>query len=394
MNIRRTIPPAAAPISLTDFVHGLYGIVNKESVAKLERELREYFGMKYVFLVSSGKAALFLILSGLKRLSGKNKVIIPAYTCFSVPSAIRLAGLEIVPCDIRPDTLDYDYSELMKLVDDDTLCILSTHLFGIPSDVAKIRDLCGGKGIPVVEDAAQAMGAAYKNSKLGTFGDVAFFSLGRGKNITCGSGGIIITSAENIAGSIRECFSQTKRVPIAEYMKDIMEVLFLMIFLHPSLYWFPNSLTFLKIGETRFYWTFPVRGLTGFKAGLLYNWRSKLETFNKSRSAIADYYIRSLGLKDRMPIYADAFAYLRFPMYLNGNHSKDELCESGNSLGISPMYPSPINEIREIKKYFGNSKYACAEMIADTLVALPTHVLLNKKDKWTISEAVRGAVCT
>jgi dTDP-4-amino-4,6-dideoxygalactose transaminase len=94
-----------------------------------------------------------------------------------------------------------------------------------------------------------------------------------------------------------------------------------------------------------------------------------------------------------MPIYADAFAYLRFPMYLNGNHSKDELCESGNLLGISPMYPSPINGIQEIKEYFGNSKYASAEMIADTLVALPTHVLLNEKDKWTISEAVRGAVC-
>jgi dTDP-4-amino-4,6-dideoxygalactose transaminase len=393
MKLRRAIPPAAAPISLMDFAHGLYGIVKKGSVAELEREIREYFGTKYVFLVSSGKAALFLILSGLKKLSGKNKVIVPAYTCFSVPSAIRLAGLEIVPCDIRPETLDYDYSGLGNLIDDDTLCILSTHLFGIPSDVAKIRVLCGEKGIPVVEDAAQAMGAEYKNSKLGTLGDVAFFSLGRGKNITCGSGGIIITSAENIARSIRECFPRVKRVPILEYMKDMMEILFLMIFLHPSLYWFPKSLPFLRIGDTRFHWTFPVRGLTGFKAGLLYDWRGKLESFNRSRSAIADYYIRSLGLRDRMPIYSDAFAFLRFPMYLNGNHSKDALCESGNSLGISPMYPSPINEIREIKECFGNSKYAGAEKIADTLVALPTHVLLNEKDKWTISEAVRGAAC-
>jgi len=390
VKIQRTIPPAAAPISLMDFVYGLYGIVNKETVAKLEHEIKEYFETKYVFLASSGKAALFLILSGLKRLSGKNKVIIPAYTCFSVPSAIRMAGLEIVPCDIRPDTLDYDFSELKSLVDEDTLCILSTHLFGIPSDVAKIRDLCGEKGIPVVEDAAQAMGAEHENKKLGTFGDVAFFSLGRGKNITCGSGGIIITSAENIAGSIGKCCSQLESVPTVEYLKDIMEIIFLMIFLHPSLYWFPKSLPFLKIGDTRFYWTFPVRGLTGFKAGLLYNWRKKLESFNRSRSAIADYYIRSLGLKDSMPIYAGAIAYLRFPMYLNGNQSKDKLCESGNSLGISPMYPSPINEIQEIKEDFGNSKYACAERIADTLVALPTHVLLNEKDQWTISEAVRG----
>ena len=81
-----------------------------------------------------------------------------------------MAGLEIVLCDIRPETLDYDYSQLKKLVDDDTLCILSTHLFGIPSDVAKIRSLIGDKKIFIVEDAAQAMGGEFDDQKLGSPG--------------------------------------------------------------------------------------------------------------------------------------------------------------------------------------------------------------------------------
>ena len=55
--------------------------------------MKEYFGTKHVFLVSSGKAALFLILSGLKRLTGKKKVILPAYTCFSVPSSSPDGGI-------------------------------------------------------------------------------------------------------------------------------------------------------------------------------------------------------------------------------------------------------------------------------------------------------------
>jgi len=376
-----------------DLVYGFYGIANKKLNATIERELKEYFGVKDVFLVSSGKAALFLILSGLKRLTKKRKVILPAYTCFSVPSAIRMAGLEIVLCDIRPDTLDYDFSELKSLVDDDTLCIIPTHLFGIPSDIGKIRDLCGRREVFIVEDAAQAMGVVHEDKKLGTMGDVAFFSLGRGKNITCGSGGIILTSAEDISDSIRECYSEMNRVPIAEYMKDIVEIIFLMVFLHPSLYWFPKSLPFLKIGETRFYRTFPVHKLTGFKAGLLVDWRKKLETFNENRSVVAGYYIRSLGLKDRMPIYADQYAYLRFPAYLNGKESKDKLCESGDFLGISPMYPSPVNKIQELEEYFGNSRYVHAERIADTLIALPTHVLLNEKDKLTVSEAVKEMRC-
>ena len=143
----RTLPPTAAPISLTDLMHGFYGIANKKLAEKLERELKEYFGVPHAFLVSSGKAALFLILSGLKRLTRKRKVILPAYTCFSVPSAIRMAGLEIVLCDIRPETLDFDFSQLRDLLDDDTMCVISTHLFGIPADVSKVRGLCGNRKI-------------------------------------------------------------------------------------------------------------------------------------------------------------------------------------------------------------------------------------------------------
>ena len=167
MKIRRAIPPSAAPISCTELLHGFLGIMKKGTEAKLEKEIKKYFGAAHVFLASSGKAALFLILSGLKCLTGKKKVIIPAYTCFSVPSAIRLAGLEIVLCDIEPGTLDFDFSRLKSLIDDDTLCVISTHLFGIPADTTKVSDLCEKRKIFVVEDAAQAMGAVHGWRKLG-----------------------------------------------------------------------------------------------------------------------------------------------------------------------------------------------------------------------------------
>ena len=224
-----------------------------------------------------------------------------------------MAGLEIVLCDIRPETLDYDFSQLKKLVDDDTLCILSTHLFGIPSDVAKIRSLIGDKRIFIVEDAAQAMGGVSDDQKLGTLGDVAFFSLGRGKNITCGSGGVIITSAADIAGSIRKEYEDLEKVSMIEYVKNIVEVIFQAIFIRPNLYWFPKNLPFLKIGETLYYRTFPVKQFTGFQAGLLHDWREKLETMNRRRSDNAEYYIENLQLSGRMPIYENGLHYNRFP---------------------------------------------------------------------------------
>jgi perosamine synthetase len=392
VKVRRAIPPAASPISFTELLHGFLGTVKKGTEANLEKEMKKYFGADHVFLASSGKSALFLILSGLKRLTGKKNVIIPAYTCFSVPSAIRLSGLDIVLCDIEPGTLDFDFSRLKSLIDNDTLCVIPTHLFGIPADISKVRDLCDKRKIFVVEDAAQAMGAVYEGRKLGTLGDVGFFSLGRGKNITCGSGGIIVTSSEEIAASIRTQYLELETVPTMEYLKIILEIIFLMIFIRPNMFWLPKQLPFLKLGETRFYRTFPVRKFTGFQAGLLHDWGSKLETLNRSRSAHAGNYMDTLGLAGVMPIYAKGYPYNRLPVYMKDRTAKDALCNSGTWLGITPMYPSPVHRIRELDGSFENRHFEGAEYISNTLVTLPTHILLNAKDTASICEQV-GVVC-
>ena len=99
MNIQRTIPPAAAPIELKSLLHGLSGIfMGYKYRGKIEGEIKRYFGVKHVFLASSGKAALAVILLALKSLSNKKEVLISAYTCFSVPSAIVKAGLKVSLC--------------------------------------------------------------------------------------------------------------------------------------------------------------------------------------------------------------------------------------------------------------------------------------------------------
>src|SRR5207245_5662503 len=97
---------------------------------------------------------------------------------------------------------------------DDTLCVVPTHLLGLPSDVERVKDLCEGKGTFVVEDAAQAMGLKHGDHLAGSLGDVSFFSLGRGKNITCGSGGIILTNSDSIAKSIQNEYQQLTPEPL------------------------------------------------------------------------------------------------------------------------------------------------------------------------------------
>ncbi len=146
MTPQRTIPPAAAPLSLGNLLRSVGSLRGgHKHQARLVSELKAHYAVRAVYLVSSGKAALTVILKALAVVSHRRRVIIPAYTCFSVPSAIVKAGLEVVLCDVDPNTLDFKFAELEGLLNEHVLCVVSTHLFGRPADTARVKQLCEGK---------------------------------------------------------------------------------------------------------------------------------------------------------------------------------------------------------------------------------------------------------
>jgi perosamine synthetase len=391
MKIQRTLPPAAAPVNIRSIFRGLAGFFKAEShLRKRENELKGYFGVKHVFMVSSGKAALTLILNALKALSpDKTEVIIPAYTCFSVPSAIVKAGLKVSLCDVN--NTDFGCEHLERAMNKKTLCVVATHLFGIPSDVSKVKDLCNKRGIFVIEDAAQAMGGIYERW-LGTTGEVGFFSLGRGKNVTCGSGGIVITNSDMIAKVIGNKYSLLERPRTLRSAKEFLKVIALAIFLRPSLYWLPAGLPFLKLGETIFSKDFRVEKLSGMQAGILHDWKGRLEKANCARRKNAEYFIKALGLKryDNFPV-----AFLRLPFVAEDTELRNRVLSLSRrkGMGIGRMYPFPVNEIKEIEAQFAGQTFPVAKLIADQLLTIPTHELLTEQDRKAIcglcAEALR-----
>ena len=366
--------------------------MDKDIPGRLEEEIRQYFHVDHAFFLSSGKAAFFLILCALKEVANRKKVIIPAYTCYSVPSAVRKAGLEIVPCDIRGETLDFDFEQLERLCDDKTLCVVPTHLFGIPSDVSRVREIAGGRGIFIVEDAAQALGVSRGKEILGTLGDVAFFSFGRGKNITCGSGGLIITSSGEIATKIRSLHEKLPLEPFMDSLRTFLEVCFMKIFLSPYLYWLPSGLPFLKLGETKFYHDFPVYRLSGVKAGLLRHWRETLEVYNECRLKTGKIYLKKLNLEGTLPIYSSTSPYLRFPIYVNGNHLNVKDYEYYRIFGMTRLYPDSVNNIDDIRGYVIGEYCKNSESIAKNLLTLPTHALVQDRDIMNICNMVNGLI--
>ena len=390
INIRRTIPPAAAPIGMKSLLRGLIGIFRGKRYFKvIEEELISCFKVKHVFLLSSGKAALTIILRALKSLSpNKDEVLIPAYTCFSVPSAIVKAGLKVSLCDINPASFDFDYRLLEKAIGERTLCIVPDHLFGIPADIDKITTFCRMKEVFVVEDAAQAMGGSYKGKQLGTLGDVGFFSLGRGKNLTCGSGAIILTNSDHIAKKIRaeyECLDSPSQI---ETLKEFLKIVLIGLFVRPSLYWFPSGLPFLRLGETIFYRDFPIKRLSRMQAGLLDNWQVRLSKSNEARRTSARWFIDKLRLEERN----NETPYLRLPVVTLNHHLRERVLSLSRQrgLGVSAMYPTPIHEIEELKEQFKGVSFPAAKEVSRRLLTIPTHQLLTQRDREGIAALCLG----
>ena len=433
LRIKRTVPPAAAPIYLSDILNGLRGSIRgKQEVERLYREIKSYFGARFCFMVSSGKAALYLILEALKRLHpNRNEVIIPAFCCYSVPSAIIRAGLEIRLCDVDPDTLDYDYDKLKTLLkkydfertpsvnikqnglnreeaDQDgkskanrkgLLAIISVHLFGIAADVNRVRRLVKDQGVTIIEDAAQVMGIKNRDRYLGTLGDVGLFSLGRGKSISTVEGGIILTNSVNLGEQLFRKIHMISEYPFIAKMKLIFQALALIIFQRPSLFWFPKSIPPLRIGDTIYDPNFKIYNLTSFQAGTARRWKTKLASFTESRRNCATEWSKLESLRllcAKLPTNGQDFNFTRYPIRIKYRGLWDRLIQISDSkgLGIMHTYPDSINGIKELENKFEGQDYPAARNFSHQLLTLPVHPLLSEKDKIKIKSCLNNLTQT
>lgn len=397
MKIQRYLTPTAAPLSGRDLLRGCLGLFHGRAVrATREAEFARYFGVKYAFALSSGKAALTTILQACAAVSPRRKVIIPAYTCFSVPSAVVRAGCEVVPCDVDPETLDYRFSDLQALVNDEVLCVVSPHLLGQAADITRVKEIARPYGIPVVEDAAQAMGGAQEGRRLGTQADVGFFSLGRGKNVTAGSGGIILTNADWLGDALAKRCQEIPEAPWGSRVRACIEAVVTALLIHPLLYWLPAGLPGLGLGDTKFEPDFPLHRLDSMRASLLAGWQSRLECSNAERlhrsQDLLDVAQGRIGMLG--PDRRRATVYLRVPVILPTAEMKVRACHlsAEMGLGVSGLYPSPVSDIPAVRMSCGNRRFPGAQVLAERLVTCPVHHYVTHQDIVLVIGALRRVI--
>lgn len=171
-------------------------------VKKFERSFANYLGVKHAISTTSGTTALHLALVALG-IKKNDEVIVPTFTMIAPVFAILYTGATPVFVDSDLDTWNMNVSEIERKITKKTKAILVVHIYGHPVDLDPIKTLAKKYKLYLIEDSAEALGAEYKNKKIGSFGIVSCFSFYANKLITTGEGGMVVTNNQTLAVKIR-----------------------------------------------------------------------------------------------------------------------------------------------------------------------------------------------
>ncbi len=162
-------------------------------VREFERRFAESVGTDHCRTVTSGTAACHAAIAAVDPEPGDEIITTPITDMGAIVPIIYQTAIPIF-ADVDPETYNVTAETIEPLINRRTKAVMVTHLFGNPCDMDPILSLCAAKGVPVIEDAAQAYGATYKGRSVGSLGEIGCFSLQQGKQMTSGEGGMVVTS--------------------------------------------------------------------------------------------------------------------------------------------------------------------------------------------------------
>ena len=313
-------------------------ILGKEGAA-FEEAFARYVGADHCIGCGNGLDALILSLKALGIGEG-DEVIVQSNTYIATVLAITYVGAS--PVLVEPDirTYNIDPALIEKAITNKTKAIMPVHLYGQPCDMDPIMEIARRHGLKVVEDCAQAHGAIYKNSRVGTFGDSAGFSFYPGKNLgALGDGGAVTTSDQELADRIRA---------LANYGSD---------YKYHFIYQGQNS----RLDE--------------LQAALLAAKLPDLDRMNAERRRIAQMYLEGITNPDIILPYVPDYAVPVWHIFAIRSVKRDELADYLRERGIGTMmhYPIPIHmqecysEAARVRAGHDDASYPGCENLHDNL---------------------------
>ena len=178
------------------FIHG-------PEVEGLERELEAYLGVQHAIGMSSGTDALLAALMAVGVGPG-DEVITPTYSFFATAGCVARLGARPVLVDIEPETFNIDTAAAIAAITPRTRAIVPVHLFGQSAELMPLTNAAAQHGVPIIEDAAQAIGARYHDHAVGTLGAIGCFSFFPSKNLGAfGDAGFVTTNDDRLGRELR-----------------------------------------------------------------------------------------------------------------------------------------------------------------------------------------------
>lgn len=195
------------------------GVSRGESIEDLEGAISRRNDAGHALCIAKARVGIFVAIRALVR-PGQEVVLSP-YTISDVINMVVCAGGIPVFADLAPDTCNVDVEDVARLVGENTGAVMVTHLHGLACDVRKIAALCRERGVPLVEDAAQAFGARVGGQQVGTFGDAGIYSFGMYKNLNSFFGGMVVTPRDDLSAKLRAEVSAFPAQEVGYYLTKL-----------------------------------------------------------------------------------------------------------------------------------------------------------------------------
>jgi len=356
--------------------------------ALLERE----YDASSVLLCGSGTQALTIaIQEARRRVDPDAPVALPAFSCFDVASAAVGANVRVSLYDLDPDTLAPDLVSLERVLRAGAGVAVIAPLYGMPVDWPSLAALAERYNAVLVEDAAQGHGAAWKGKRLGTLGEIATLSFGRGKGWTGGSGGAVLM--HDAAGPARGVFSEPE---FSRRAAVTIGVIAQWSLARPAVYGIPASIPALRLGQTTYVAPRPLRSMTRAAAATLvatYEASRKETEVRKGNAAQLLEAITDNPRARAIPVQSESTAgYLRLPVRLHKGMAgfRDE--QRALALGIAPGYPKPLAELPQLAARLNGPDrvWSGTQTLVHELLTLPTHSRLGYREMTDVVTILRN----
>jgi dTDP-4-amino-4,6-dideoxygalactose transaminase len=346
--------------------------------------LEERLGSSRVTLHGSGRQALRLALEHLARSRDRDEVLIPAYTCFSVPAAAVAAGLRVRLVDVtREGRIDRSALEALPL--ERAAALVVSNLFWVPEPIADIREPLARAGVAVVDDAAQAFGTDCGEGPVGSRGDLGILSFGRGKPLSGLGGGAIIWPDSPEAAP---------EPPGLRRASALARAVLYDVALQPAVFRVLAAIPALGIGETHFDPDITPGPIDGASVCLA---AAALQGFDRSARERAD---RAASLSEEIaatsafsPICGASDAacgYPRLAVVAPGAKARDAALSALCNLGATAMYPSALDQLAALQPHrVGESSCPGAQELAARVLTLPTNRALRGAERARLLDTLR-----